>query len=575
MAGDASSENKNDKSGTAVLKRARGSKGSKWSKGSKGSKCSIKSIVASVFLAVTSQLVGCGANTQDAAVAEPEIKLLTEGQVTGVASPYDESITVYRGLPYAAPPVDDLRWRAPVAPVAWAGVRSADTFADSCYQPRHSSSFVWRREDFPVSEDCLYLNVWTSGTVDQKPVMVWFHGGSHVSGQGHSLIFDGTTLAQRDVVVVTINYRLGPLGFLAHPWLSAEASTETQTGASGNYGLMDKIAALQWVNRNIGALGGDPNNVTIFGQSAGSQSVCSLMTAPAAQGLFHKAIGQSAACVNPLTKADANGYQRGRALADALGASSIEALRAAEPDALLEAMGASDWESGSRITIDGNVLPKWPDEAFAAGEQSKIPLMLGFLSNEGHELFPINNGLTEPELRGFLAYVAGDRADELVAQYDAENMSPGELQHAISTDLFMAHGKRLWASYHAEAGQDTFLYFMDHVPPSFHIYMPDQPFLELEGGPRSGGAYHSGDLAYVFGTLDKVGYDWNEADRKVSDQIVDHWTQFAKTGNPNKSGSSDWPAFNTEDLHTRVINETPETVGGVRNTIMSIFDDAK
>ena len=172
--------------------------------------------------------------------------------------------------------------------------------------------------------------------------MVWFHGGSHVSGQGHSLIFDGTTLAQHDVVVVTINYRLGPLGFLAHPWLSDEASAETEGGASGNYGLMDKIAALEWVNRNIASLGGDPNNVTIFGQSAGSQSVCSLMTAPAAQGLFHKAIGQSAACVNQLTKADAQGYERGQALVEALGATSIEGLRDAEPDALLEAMAASD-----------------------------------------------------------------------------------------------------------------------------------------------------------------------------------------------------------------------------------------
>ena len=560
MVGDATTKNKNDRSRTVRDKNA---------------KTPSKVLGASILFAFVSQLAACGGTTDDTSVAEPGVKQLTEGQVTGIASPYDESITVYRGLPYAAPPVDDLRWRAPQAPADWAGVRSADTFADSCYQPRHSSTFVWRREDFPVSEDCLYLNVWTSGSADKKPVMVWFHGGSHVSGQGHSLIFDGTTLAQHDVVVVTINYRLGPLGFLAHPWLSDEASSETGEGASGNYGLMDKIAALEWVNRNIASLGGDPNNVTIFGQSAGSQSVCSLMTAPAAQGLLHKAIGQSAACVNQLTKADANGYERGQALVEALGTASIDGLRDAEPDALLEAMAASDWESGSRIVIDGVVLPRWPDEVYAAGEQSKIPLMLGFLANEGYELFPVNTALTEPELKGFLAYVGGDRADELAREYDAENMSPGELQHAISTDLFMAYGKRQWASYHADAGHETFLYFMDHVPPAFHIYMPDQPFLELEGGPRSGGAYHSGDLAYVFGSLDKVGYDWTEADRKVSAQIVDHWTQFAKTGNPNIEGSSDWKAFNTEDLHTRVINETPETVGGVRNTIMSIFSGAE
>ena len=540
----------------------------------KNTKTRLKLIGISMLAALVSQLAACGDRSEEAVGTGLKIKQLTEGQVTGIASPYDESITVYRGLPYAAPPVDDLRWRAPAAPVAWTGIRSADTFADSCHQPRHSSSFVWRREDFSVSEDCLYLNVWSPESAGKKPVMVWFHGGSHVSGQGHSLIFDGTTLAQQDVVVVTINYRLGPLGFLAHPWLSDEVSTETGVGTSGNYGLMDKIAALAWVRRNIEALGGDPSNVTIFGQSAGSQSVCSLMTAPAAQGLFHKAIGQSAACVNPLTKADANGYQRGQALVDALGASSIEALRGAEPDALLAAMTASDWESDSRIVVDGNVLPKWPDEAFAAQEQSKIPLMLGFLANEGYELFPVNTALTESELQGFLAYVAGERADELAAQYDAKNMTPGELRHAISTDLFMAYGMRRWASYQADSGLDTFFYFMDHVPPAFHIYMPDQPFLELENGPRGGGAYHSGDLAYVFGTLDKVGYDWNDADRRVSEQLVHHWTQFAKTGNPNAMGTSEWPAFNTEDLHTRVINDAPTTVNGVRNSIISIFNDA-
>lgn len=532
-------------------------------------------LTASVLLAGCFQLAGCADDPSEFVREGGEIKQLTEGQVRGIASPYDEAIRVYRGLPYAAPPVNDLRWRAPDSPAAWAGIRMADTFADSCYQPRHSSNFVWRREDFPVSEDCLYLNVWSAVNASKRPVMVWFHGGSHVSGQGHSLIFDGTALAQRDVVVVTINYRLGPLGFLAHPWLSEEVSSHIREGTSGNYGLMDKIAALQWVNRNIESLGGDPNNVTIFGQSAGSQSVCSLMTSPAAQGLFHKAIGQSAACVNQLTKADAKGYERGQALVEALGATSIHALREAEPDALLAAMTASDWASGSRIVIDGNVLPKWPDEAFAAAEQSKVPLMLGFLSNEGHELFPVDTELTEPELSGFLAYVGGSRADELVAQYDSANMTPGELQHAISTDLFMAHGMRQWASYQAEVGQDTFFYFMDHVPPAFHIYMPDQSFLELEGGPRSGGAYHSGDLAYVFGSIDKVGYDWNDHDRVVSEQMVGHWTQFAKTGNPNAAGVSDWTPFDTSRLGTRVINADPTTVQGVRNTVLSIFSDAE
>ena len=164
--------------------------------------------------------------------------------------------------------------------------RQATAFAASCYQERHTSGFVWRREDFLVSEDCLYLNVWAKEGARDLPVMVWFHGGAHISGQGHSKIFDGTTLAQQDVVLVTINYRLGPFGFLAHPWLADEAEHRS----AGNYGLMDKLAALRWVQRNIAAFGGNPDQVTVFGQSAGSQSVCSLMVSPEAQGLFHRAI---------------------------------------------------------------------------------------------------------------------------------------------------------------------------------------------------------------------------------------------------------------------------------------------
>ena len=193
----------------------------------------------------------------------------SHGEILGVASSYDSDVTVYRGVPYAAPPVDELRWQPPQPPTPWQQPRMADRFAASCYQQRHVSTFVWRREDFEVSEDCLYLNVWTPREGADLPVMIWFHGGSHTSGQGHSLIFDGTSLASQGVVLVTINYRLGPFGFLAHPWLAQESAH----ASAGNYGLLDKIAALKWVKANARAFGGNPDNVTIFGQSAGSQSV--------------------------------------------------------------------------------------------------------------------------------------------------------------------------------------------------------------------------------------------------------------------------------------------------------------
>ena len=520
-----------------------------------------------VLVVLMTGLVSCTSETSERDLQRATRMSLTQGDVIGVPSPYDEEITVYRGLPYAAPPVGELRWQPPQTPDSWPGVRIADTFAESCFQLRHTSNFVWRRGDFPVSEDCLYLNVWAPENAEGLPVMVWFHGGSHVSGQAHSLIFDGTTLAQQGVIVVTVNYRLGPFGFLAHPWLSEAA----ETGASGNYGLMDKVAALGWVRDNISALGGDPSNVTIFGQSAGSQSVCLLMASPSAQGLFNKAIGQSAGCVNPLTMADANGHLRGSALVESLGAQSLRELRSVEPDELLSAMVESDWEAGSRIVIDGNVLREWPSKTYAEGRQAKVPLMLGFLANEGEQLIPVDESVDDAGLDTFLTFIAGNAADELKAQYSAENMTPGQLRHAISTDIYMAFGMQRWAEYHSLADQATYFYFMDHAPPAFHLYMPEQPYLELEGGSRSRGAYHSADLALVFGSLDRVGYDWNDADRIVSEQMIEYWTNFAKTGDPNAEDSAEWTPFNRENLSTRVINPRPTTVAGVRRRILELI----
>ena len=512
-------------------------------------------------------LMALSACTSDSESAPSRAVSLQQGAVSGSASPYDAAITVFKGLPYAAPPVGDLRWQPPQSAPSWEGVRVADTFAKSCHQPRHASNFVWRREGFPVSEDCLYLNVWARNKAEDLPIMVWFHGGAHISGQGHSLLFDGTSLAQQDVMVVTINYRLGPLGFLAHPLLT-ESSAQ---GVSGNYGLMDKLKALAWIQENAKALGGDPDNVTVFGQSAGSQSVCSLLSSAYSEGLFHKAIGQSAGCVTPPSVADANGYVRGNLLVQALGATSATDLYNAAPDALLEAMVASGWENDSRIVIDGDVLEQWPHQIYASADQLPVPLMLGFLANEGEQLFPVNDSLSDTDLMGFLTMVAGDYAQELKGLYASPGLTPGEIQHAISTDVFMAFGMQRWAEYHAEAGHNVYLYFMDHVPPAFHIYMPDQPDLALPNGPRSGGAYHSGDLAYVFGNTDKVGLDWTDDDRTLSKMLVRHWTNFAKTGDPNVPGESIWPAFDRHSLATRVLNPTPRTMSGVNKRALEIF----
>lgn len=318
-----------------------------------------------------------------------------QGPVVGSWAEQANDIRVFRGIPYAQPPVGALRFRPPSAPASWAGVRQSTEPGAACWQPILSESFVWSRGDFQRSEDCLYLNIWSAASTADQAVMVWFHGGSHTGGMGHERIFDGTELAKHGVVLVTINYRLGPLGFLAHPALAAESSQ----ASAGNYGLLDKIAALNWVRDNIAQFGGDPSNVTIFGQSAGSQSVCALMASPLARGMFHKAIGQSASCVNPslplelpsAPPADANGFDRGTKLAQVFGTDVTAAtLRAKSVEQIFNAAEQTQWAAQSRIVIDGWVLPDNPDTIFSANKQANVPLLLGSLANEGHLLFPLN-----------------------------------------------------------------------------------------------------------------------------------------------------------------------------------------
>ena len=514
------------------------------------------------FLLMLPCLVGCEPDGREPAFTGTVET--THGALHGIASPFNPDITVYRGVPYAAPPVDELRWQPPQPPIPWHQPRIADRFAASCYQQRHVSSFVWRREDFEVSEDCLYLNVWTPREGADLPVMVWFHGGSHTSGQGHSLIFDGTSLASQGVILVTINYRLGPFGFLAHPWLADESPNDS----AGNYGLLDKIAALKWVKANAQAFGGNPDNVTIFGQSAGSQSVCTLMTSPLARGLFEKAIGQSAGCahhsaLNPGSNPDPEGYARGATLVTEVGSNNLAALRHADAEDVLKAALSTGWENGSRITLDGWVVPESPEQVFASGRQATVPLLLGYMADEGIELFPKNPGLTETALAKFASSIAADRGSQLVRAYSTPGATPEAIQFSITTDWLMAFGMRRWAEYQAKLGQPTYFYYVDHVPPAFHIYMPEQPDLQLSGGRRSGGAYHSGDLALVFGTTDKVGLDWTEDDHQVSRHMVRYWTNFAKTGDPNGEGVPVWPAFDSMNTATQVIGPVPVSQPGV------------
>ena len=500
------------------------------------------------------------------------------GILEGAWSEADASIGVFRGIPYAQPPVGDLRWRAPQDLASWTGVRHATKFGAACWQSYSDDAFVWSRGEFPRSEDCLHLNIWQPKKADATaPVMVWFHGGAHTGGFAHVELFDGTELARQGVVVVTVNYRLGPWGFLAHPALAEES----EHNSTGNYGLMDKIAALKWVQKNIRSFGGNPDNVTLFGQSAGSSSVCALMASPLASGLFHKAIGQSAACLVK-EKRDANGQQRGARLAQLalgeLGAQDSESqvtakqLRSIDNQSLLSAMENSPWSEGSRIVVDGWVLPEAPVDVFNANQQAKVPLLVGSLANEGHELLPLNNALTESELDQYLSKTFAETAPKLKALY-AEDLaiSPGMALREILTDAFMAMSMRGWAQYNHNADQPTYLYYMDYVPPAYQIYLFDDPNLNLPGGPRSTGAYHSGDLAYVFNNVGKTGDFWLKEDFAMARAMSGYWTNFAKTGNPNGANLPNWARYEPQNHNTQLLSNPIKTIAGAKREKLDLL----
>jgi para-nitrobenzyl esterase len=493
------------------------------------------------------------------------------GSLAGDWASAEHDVQVFRGIPYAKPPVGPLRWRPPEAPANWTGVRDAKTFGLPCWQAHSQNAFVWTRGEFERSEDCLYLNVWaeTSGQpADPRPVMVWFHGGAHTGGWGHNKVFDGTQLAKLGVVVVTINYRLGPWGFLAHPEFAKESSHDS----AGNYGLLDKIAALNWIRDNVEQFGGDPANVTIFGQSAGSSSVCALLASPLAQGLFHKAIGQSASCLNPIAR-DADGRDRGLLYGQALGVpQTVDDLRSVSNEALLQAAALPAWSQQSKIVVDGWVLPSSPLDIFRAGDQAAVPLLVGSLANEGNRLFPLNTSLTDAQLDIYLERTFGDTGPDVKAAYAQELAdSPGLAQREIATDLFMAFGMRQWAGFNVRSGQPTYLYFMSHVPPAFRIYMADDPELELPGGPRSAGAYHSGELAYVFGNVGHVGTYWEERDYELARVMSGYWTNFARTGDPNGEGLPPWPAYDPDSHTTQVLDTEIHSTDGARREKLDLF----
>lgn len=462
-------------------------------------------------------LAGC-AQVQTRPVVEIESGLL-QGDVV-------DSVAVFKGIPFAAPPTGEWRWRPPQPVAAWEGIRSAENYGPYCAQPQ--STLLWFELD-TISEDCLNLNVWTTapGQDRRLPVMVWIHGGGYSQGTGNIPRLNSPRLAKDGVVLVTINYRLAFFGFLVHPALKASHPQEV----NGNYGLMDAVAALEWIRRNIAAFGGDPGNVTIFGESAGAGVVNTLMVMPSAAGLFHRAISQSSSvglALDPYPDRRA-GFQppaekAGMAFVEKLGLSENEdiaaALRSLSAEELLAAMGERD-----RFTpvVDGVLLPEQPARAYGGGRQHKVPYMTGGVSWEASLGRSIGGGFS-PEMSA-----------RLVPQADKDRLYPGlagvELEDAIFGDLVVLAGSRHVATAMHEVDAPVYSFFISYL-------------LEARRGKQPGVA-HQDDIAYVMQTLDtEKDLDViTERDWEKSRLISNYWVQFAKTGNPNGDGLPEWPVF--------------------------------
>jgi para-nitrobenzyl esterase len=440
------------------------------------------------------------------------------GLVSGVVG-VNSDVTVYKGIPYAAPPVGDLRWRAPKPPGKWEGVRKADQFGATCMQTPYPEGSPYRTAPEPVSEDCLYLNVWSSAKTvrENRPVMVWIHGGAFTRGSGSTSIYDGEMLAQKGVVVVTINYRLGVFGFFAHP----ELTKESDRNSSGNYGILDQIAALEWVQRNITAFGGDPKRVTIFGESAGSWAVNALVASPLAKGLFQRAIGESGANFAPLPKL-ADAEQAGLRVAKSLNADSIAALRAKSAAEMMKASGEL-----ARPNVDGWLLPDQVYAIFARGKQNDVPTIVGSNADEGTAFTPpvVKVDMFKSQAKQRF----GDQADEYLSIYPAKNDEQAHASAAAAMrDMTFGWEMRTWARLQTKTGKSkVWIYYFARVSPS--------------AVSKRLGAYHASEIRYVFDNLQNVPAD--DIDRQIGETMSDYWVNFATHGNPNGKRAPKWPAY--------------------------------
>ena len=498
---------------------------------------------SSVLLAVFVWFVALQSFSQ-----QPAPVKVQEGIVQGTL---ENGLAVYKGIPFAAPPMGDLRWKAPQPAPKWEGVKLTTAYAPAAFQGGNPPS--------GKSEDCLYLNIWTparpnglseaggpaKSPKEKVPVLVWIYGGGFSFGSTSDPVHNGEHLARKGVVLVTIAYRVGQLGFLSHPELSAESPNKV----SGNYGLLDMIAGLQWIQKNIAAFGGDPNKVTIFGESAGGIAVSMLCASPLAKGLFHGAISQSGGSFGPTRPTTYPGEnmktlkqaeQAGMDYAQKVGAASIADLRKIEADKLPMGMGMG----GGWPIVDGIVIPDDQYLLYEAGRYNDVPILVGYNSDEGASF---SREKTPEEYFAGVKTRYGKFADDLIKAYPAAEKTVPKTARDLARDAAFGWQTWIWARLQSQTGKSKIFYY-------YFDQHPDYP----RDSPRYGfGSPHGQDVAYVFMHLDKSKPETTKSDLEISEAMGTYWTNFAKYGDPNSQEVPKWPAFSDANPEVMVLGPTP------------------
>ncbi len=543
--------------------------------------------LAQAVRAILLSLILQGVNSAARAQSSPPRAHVDGGVVEGSYFDARSTGAVFKGIPFAAPPVGELRWKPPTSVPAWRGIRDAKRFPPICPQRLTSTEYYAgiaarvggrpaAEEPLSTSEDCLYLSIWTSsfGSAHRRPVMVWIHGGGNNGGWGTQGTETGEFLARQGVVLVMIEYRVGAFGFIADPALTAESPHH----ASGNYGLLDQIAALRWVQRNIAAFGGDPSRVTAFGQSSGALDVTCLMTSPLARGLFQRAISESGVCTGPFAalKEPVTSFsehpaaeESGRELARALGITGtsnvVARMRARSADEILAAM-SSHPGIAHEVIVDGWVIPEQPDRVLAEGRQLRVPLVVGSNRDEYRTLagaFPVPSMAAYPEqLLSALGSSAPLRAfvPRLLDAYPASDTVVAERKlFEVNNDGFGASARYVARAMTKAKQRNVFLYYFTHVVPT--------------PGGRALGAFHTGEIPFVFGS--EIGWPHGPFDLNLRNAISAYWVQFAARGNPNRRGLPEWPRYVPASDRYLELGDTIRVGRRLRQRQYDLQDDAQ